>query len=192
MFAIVAGQIGAKSAELAEAQLAALDAFGTGNLVLPADRRNGDELQAATEEPGTALAMVLDLARSGRWSVGLGIGDSADGSAFTLARQAAARAKNRSPRFALAVGLGRLPDSELLEPLIDLVLHLRARRTPEGWEVHDLLLTGITQAQAAASLGVTPQAVSLRAQSARLRTEFAAQAALVRLLDAAGAPPEVG
>jgi len=116
----------------------------------------------------------------------------ADGSAFTLARQAAARARNRSPRFALAVGLGRLPDSELLEPLIDLVLHLRARRTPEGWEVHDLLLTGITQAQAAASLGVTPQAVSLRAQSARLRTEFAAQAALVRLLDAAGAPPEVG
>jgi hypothetical protein len=44
VFAIVAGQIGAKSAELAEAQLAALDALGSGNLVLPADptRRRRD------------------------------------------------------------------------------------------------------------------------------------------------------
>ena len=31
----------------------------------------------------------------------------------------------------------RLPDADLLQPLIDLLLQLRARRTPEGWEVAD-------------------------------------------------------
>ena len=191
MFALVAEQLGQTSAELADEQLAALDGIGDGNLVLPADRNAGDEIHAATEQPDAALAMLLGLTREGRWRVGLGIGGGLDGSAFVLARDALARARRSSPPFALAVGVGRLPDAELLGPLIDLLLQLRARRTPEGWEVHDLLQTGITQAQAAASLGITPQAVSLRAQSARLRTEAAAQAALVRLLDAAGAPPQV-
>ena len=70
------------------------------------------------------------------------------------------------------------------------MLQLRDRRTAQGWQLHDLLRTGITQAEAAGRLGVTPQAVSLRAQSAQLRTEFAAENSLVRLLDATGAAPE--
>ena len=168
--------------------------------MLPADRTAGDEIQAATNHPGTALELVLHLTRDGNWSVGLGIGDvrlplpeatrAIAGSAFILARDAVAFAKKRSTRFAIAIEPGRLPDAEILEPFLDLVLQLRARRTPEGWQLYDLLRTGITQAQAAVRLGVTPQAVSLRAQSAHLRTEFAAHAALVRLLDATGAPPE--
>ncbi len=99
-------------------------------------------------------------------------------------------AKKRPTRFAIAVDEGRLPDGAMLEPLIDLVLQLRDRRTAQGWQLHDLMRTGITQAQAAQRLGVTPQAVSLRAQTAQLRTEFAAETALVRLLDATGAAPE--
>ncbi len=202
MFAITADQIGSRaSADLVDEQLAALDALGGTNLILPADRTAGDELQAATENPATALSMVLQLTRTRHWSVGLGIGDvrlplpdatrAVTGSAFILARDAVALAKKRATRFALAVDEGRLPDGELLEPLIDLVLQLRDRRTPQGWQLHDLLRTGMTQSEAAARLGVTPQAVSLRAQSAQLRTEFAAEKSLVRLLDATGAAPVV-
>jgi hypothetical protein len=201
MFAITADQVGSRaSADLVDEQLAALDALGGPTLILPADRTAGDEIQVATENPATALSMVLHLTRTEHWSVGLGIGDvrlplpeatrAVTGSAFILARDAVAAAKKRPTRFALAVDTGRLPDGEMLEPLIDLVLQLRDRRTAQGWQLHDLLRTGITQAEAASRLGITPQAVSLRAQSAQLRTEFAAENALVRLLDATGAAPE--
>lgn len=203
MFAITADQIGSRrAADLADAQLAAVDALAAGKLVLPADRTAGDEIQAATEDAATALAIVLHLTRDGNWSVGLGIGDARTplpdstramtGSAFILARDAVIAAKKRTTRFALEVDAGRLPDSDILEPLIDLLLHLRARRTPEGWEVADRLVDGATQAQLAADLGITPQAVSLRVQNAQLHTETAAVAALVQLLDAAGEPPTGG
>jgi hypothetical protein len=114
---------------------------------------------------------------------------AATGSAFILARDAVARAKKNVTRFAVAVDAGRLPDAALLQPLIDLLLHLRARRTPEGWEVADRLVAGMTQARLAAELGVTPQAISLRVQNAQLHTETAAIAALTELLAAAGEPP---
>ena len=200
MFAITADQIGSRrAADLADAQLAAIDTLAAGRLVLPADRTAGDEIQAATEDAKTALAIVLHLTRDGNWSVGLGIGDvrtplpdstrAMTGSAFILARDAVTAAKKRPTRFALEIEDGRLPDSGILEPLIDLLLHLRARRTPEGWEVADRLVGGATQAQLAAELGITPQAVSLRVQNAQLHTETAAIAALVELLEAAGEPP---
>lgn len=203
MFAITADQIGSRrAADLADAQLAAIDALADGRLVLPADRTAGDEIQAATEDAATALAIALHLTRDGNWSVGLGIGDvrtplpdstrAITGPAFILARDAVIAAKKRVTRFALEVDTGRLPDSTILEPLIDLLLHLRARRTPEGWEVADRLVGGATQAQLAAELGITPQAVSLRVQNAQLHTETAAIAALVALLEAAGEPPTGG
>lgn len=200
MFAITADQVGSRAAaDLADAQLAALAELTAGRLVLPADRTAGDEIQAATEDAATALAMVLHLTRDGNWSVGLGIGDvrmplpestrAITGSAFILARDAVLAAKKSPTRFALAIDDGRLPDAALLQPLIDLLLQLRARRTPEGWEVADRLVAGTTQARLAADLGVTPQAVSLRVQNAQLHTETAAIAALTELLAAAGEPP---
>ena len=203
MFAITADQVGSRAAaDLADAQLMAIDSLASGRLVLPADRTAGDEIQAATEDARTALEIVLHLTRDGNWSVGLGVGDvrtplpdatrAITGSAFILARDAVGAAKKRPTRFALAIDDGRLPDAALLEPLIDLLLQLRARRTPEGWEVADQLVEGVTQAQLAGTLGITPQAVSLRVQNAQLATEQAAIAALTELLAAAGEPPTEG
>lgn len=199
MFAITADQVGSRAAvDLADAQLARIEQIAAGRLVLPPDRTAGDEIQAATEDARAALDLVLDLTRDGNWSVGLGVGDvrlplpdatrAATGSAFILARDAVARAKKNATRFAVSVDAGRLPDAALLQPLIDLLLHLRARRTPEGWEVADRLVTGMTQARLAAELGVTPQAISLRVQNAQLHTETAAIAALTELLAASGEP----
>lgn len=199
MFVIAADHIVRReSDEHIDEQLAALDALGGGHLTLPATRTAGDAIQAATEHPGTAVSVVLLLSRTGRWNIGLGVGDvglplpessrELAGSAVDLARAALERSRKRPSRFAIDVAAGRLPDGELLEPLIDLVLHLRARRSAQGWQVHDLLRTGMTQAEAALRLGITPQAVSLRTQSAQLRTEFSAETAIARLLDAAGSP----
>ena len=203
MFAITADQVGSRSAaDLADAQLAAIDALAGDKLVLPVDRTAGDEVQAATEDAATALAIVLHMTRDGNWSVGLGIGDvrtplpestrAMTGSAFIRARDAVGLAKKSPTRFAIAIDDGRLPDADLLQPLIDLLLQLRARRTAEGWQVADQLDGTTTQAQLAARLGVTPQAISLRIHNAQLHTERAAIAALTRLLDAAGEPPQPG
>jgi hypothetical protein len=200
VFAITADQVGSRSAaDLADAQLERIQRLAADKLVLPADRTAGDEIQAATEDARTALELVLHLTRDGNWSVGLGIGDvrlplpdatrAITGSAFILARDAVDAAKKSPTRFALRVDEGRLPDASLLQPLIDLLLQLRARRTREGWEVADRLVDGMTQARLAAELGVTPQAISLRVQNAQLHTEIAAIAALTELLAAAGEPP---
>lgn len=199
MFALTADQVGSRSQpDLTDHGIALMVDAGGDHLVLPPDRTAGDEIQAATDDAETALRMVLQLTRDGRWSVGLGIGAVREplpdatramtGSAFILARDAVEEAKKSPTRFALAVDDGRLPDAALLQPLIDLLLLLRARRTPEGWEVADRL-GDRSQSQLAEQLGVTPQAVSLRVRKAQLHTERAAISALTELLAAAGEPP---
>jgi hypothetical protein len=193
MFALTADQVDSRHGQdLVEGELVELARIGGDQLLLPPDRSAGDELQLATPDARTALAAVLHLTRRGRWSVGLAVGEvrsplpestrALAGSAFELARRAVDAAKKRPQRFALEIEEGRHPDAATLQPLIELLLQLRARRTSEGWELSDLLLEGLTQKQAAERLGITPQAVSLRAQSAQLRTELAAQTALVTLL----------
>ena len=193
MFAITADQVDSRHRDdLVDGELTALSRIAGSRLLLPPDRSAGDELQVATSDAHTALELVLHLARSGQWSVGLAIGEvryplpeatrALAGSAFVLARTAVEAAKKRPLRFALEIEAGRHPDGASLQPLIELLLQLRARRTAEGWELADLLDEGLTQKQAAAQLGITPQAVSLRAQSAQLRLDLAARSALVTLL----------
>jgi hypothetical protein len=203
MFALTVDQVDSRHRnDLVDDELVRLARIGGSHLLLPPDRSAGDELQIATSDARTALQLLLHLTRSGQWSVGLAIGEvryplpestrALAGSAFELARSAVEAAKKRPLRFALAIEEGRHPDAPTLQPLIELLLHLRARRTPEGWELAELLHEGLTQKQAAERLGITPQAVSLRAQSAQLRLEVAAQAALTTLLGdsaASSAPP---
>jgi hypothetical protein len=164
-------------------------------LTLAAERTAGDELQLATDDAETALAIVLELTRSGWWSVGCGTGPvdaplpkstrEASGPAFFTARTAIDRAKKRPTRVAI-VGDPDSPSpaSADLEAVLDLIVLLRERRSSEGWELYDLTTTGLTQAQAAERLGITPQAASKRAQAAQLRAEQAATVALGRLMQA--------
>ena len=72
--------------------------------------------------------------------------------------------------------------------MLDLLLHLRERRSDEGWELFDLLESGLSQTEAASRLDITPQAVSKRALAAGLKLDSAARAALVTLLASAGVP----
>jgi FixJ family two-component response regulator len=75
-------------------------------------------------------------------------------------------------------------DADGLDALVTLLLEVRQRRTPEGWEVADRLAAGASQTTVAADLGITPQAVSLRARTAGVRTELRAIPALTGLLTA--------
>lgn len=191
MFVITADQVDSREGgDLVDAALHQLDTRGL-TLALPAERTVGDELQLLLPHASDTLDAILTLTRGGQWSVGCGVGDvreplpasirEAAGPAFVAARDAIDRAKKSPTRFALthAADSDRGADAEAL---IDLVLALRSRRSEEGWRVHDLLETGITQAEAASRLGISPQAVSDRARAADLRVEYAAREPLRRLL----------
>lgn len=200
MFVLTADQIGSRSsADLVPVADADLRRRFGGALRLGPDRTAGDEFEVVVEEAEPALRITLHLLRSRRWSVGLGIGAVAlplpataregAGAAFVLARGAIEQAKRRPHRFALAAESdGPVPASGL-QALIELLLDLRDRRSPEGWEVVDLLATEGSQTAVAARLGVTPQAVSLRARAAGIREEQEALPALAALLAAQDGAP---
>ena len=197
MFVITADQVDSRNQpDRAASALDSLNGPKGPALLLPADRTAGDEIQIIPASAEDTLAIVLELTREDAWSVGIGIGPArlplpratreATGEAFFAARDAVTRAKKSQTRFALTragddAGEGlRGADAEAL---IDLLLVLRERRTDGGWELYDLLNTGLTQSGSAEKLGITAGAASLRARAAGIRVENAASEALVRLLD---------
>ena len=194
MFVITADQVDSRhSADLVSPAVAHLDDVFKAGLALPVDRNAGDELQALVVDSATAVAMVLELTRSGDWSVGLGAGDverplasstrETRGPAFIAARAAVDAAKKSPLRFAFRDGTpSRQTDTTDIEALMLLLLSVRDRRTEQGWQVYDLLAQGRTQREAADILGITPQAVSDRMSAAQVRIDLEAHAPLSRLL----------
>lgn len=166
------------------------DRYGP-RLVAPPERTAGDEFQLATRDPAAALEIALGLVRDGGWSVGLGVGGvdtptgssvrAMSGSAFVAARDAVTAAKKRPGRFALVADA---PERGHLDPLVRLLMFVRERRTPEGWELADLLDAepDLTLTDAAERLGISVQAASQRANTAGLRLDREAREAMVALL----------
>lgn len=194
MFVITADQVGSRREPDRTGALVAdlTEKFGDG-LMLPVDQTAGDEVQLVTRSAETALAIVLDTTRTGRWSVGLGVGDirspvpdaarKASGSAFIAARDAVGAAKRADGRFALrAAPLTTSVTVADVEPLVRLLVLLRERRTEPGWEVVELVRSGRQQKEAAAMLDISPAAVSARLKAAMWRAEEEAVPPLVRLL----------
>ena len=189
MYVLTADQRASRAnADAVPSALAVVARHGADGLALPPERTAGDELQVAVADASAALSIVLELTRTGEWSVGLGVGTvesplpqsvrAARGQAFINARDAVDRAKKSSTRMAVTAPVGGAD----AEALVALLIELRDRRTPEGWEVYDLLADGLTQRDAAARLGVSEGAISLRAKAAALRVEEAAVPALERAL----------
>ncbi|MFP3464548.1 DNA-binding protein [Leifsonia sp. SIMBA_070] len=197
MFVVTADQVDSRRrADLVGSALSTIRDRYAPRLAAAPDRNAGDELQVATEDAATALDLVLTLTREGAWSVGLGLGTvrlplpentrEATGDAFIAARAAVTRAKRAASRFAAeaVVDTEAAADAEALTILL---LTLRDGRSAAGWELYDLVSSGLTQAEAGARLGITPQSASDRARAAGLRVEFAAIPALTRLLARADA-----
>jgi len=212
MFVITADQIDSRhDRDRASEMIAELVDRHAAAFALPPDQTSGDEIQLLVPAAADTLAVLLDLHRTGFWSIGLGVGlirtplpastRQATGDAFIAARTAVTRAKRAEARFALETPAPR-PDPETdgatpdrtdepgpdrptgadVEALLTMLLLLRQRRTAEGWEAVDLLEAGLAQTEIARRLQISTAAVSQRVKSAQWRVERAAQPALVRLL----------
>jgi hypothetical protein len=136
------------------------------------ERTAGDEFQGVVDDPAVVTVAVERLLREDAWNIGIGIGAVQEplpestragrGPAYLHAREAVTAAK--SAPWRLRVVGDR--DIDPLETTLWLWAHLLARRTARGWEVADLVDAGATYDEAARRLGVTPSAVSQRAQAA--------------------------
>lgn len=192
MFVLTVDQIDSRLSEVDEVApiLADRSAWSRIGALLGPDRTAGDEFQLVFGDAAGALDAALRLRRTGSWSVGVGVGvletplpettGAGRGSAFLAARTAVDAAK-RAPHH-LAVVAPDEAGAAGVSALIGLLLEVRSRRSPEGWEVADLLAEGLPQVAIAERLGVTPQAISLRTRAAAVRLEREAMPALVRAL----------
>lgn len=150
--------------------LAGLDGAG---LLRPFERTAGDEFQGVLSDPVSLTTVVERLLREDAWNIGVGIGPvdtplpestrAGRGPAFVHARAAVTSAKS-SP-WHLRVD-GDVPETRGLESVLWLWAALLSRRTPRGWEVADLVDTGLRYDEVAGRLGITQSAVSQRAQAA--------------------------
>jgi hypothetical protein len=161
--------------------------------VLPFTRTVGDEFQGLLGDPLSVLDAILVLMRDTSWHVGLGIGPveqplpaddprSARGAAFLAARSAVDRAKNEAAHLAVVAAAPAEPEGIDVEAVLRLLAEVRRRRTDAGWEVADLAVQGLTQAETADRLGITRQAVQQRLRTAGWAAEESARPTVARLL----------
>ncbi|MCW4353139.1 SatD family protein [Hoyosella sp. YIM 151337] len=170
-----------------------LESLNEAQLVRPFERTAGDELQGVLDDPATTVTLALNLIQEGHWSVGIGIGAvrlplpeatrAGHGQAFEAARDAVTRAKNSLAGVAITG-----PDAESArhaETALALLGILISRRSEQGHEAVALVAQGMTQADAAAQLGVSKQAVSQRLAAASWHIERPARELAIHLLQAA-------
>jgi hypothetical protein len=156
--------------------LSRLARLGGAGLLRQFERTAGDEFQGVLDDPGALAPVVERLLREDAWSIGVGIGSvdeplpdstrAGRGAAYVHARGAVTAAKS-SP-WHLRVE-GDVPEVRRLEGALWLWGSLLARRTRRGWEVADLVDTGLRYDEVAGRLGITQSAVSQRAQAAGIR-----------------------
>lgn len=153
--------------------LSGLADLGGVDLLRPFERTAGDEFQGVVDNPGVLAPVVERLLREDAWNIGVGIGSvdqplpestrAGRGAAYVHARAAVTSAKS-SP-WHLRVE-GDVPGARRLETALWLWAAVLARRTRRGWEVADLVDTGLRYDEVATRLGITQSAVSQRAQAA--------------------------
>lgn len=159
-------------------------------LVRPFDRTAGDEVQAVFDDPRELAELAAELAASGHWSVGIGVGAvstplpaetrAGAGPAFVFARTAVEDAKKNRWHLSVAGESDRCPHAQTAGRLLVDVL---ADRSDAGREAVRLVADGGSQADAAGRLGISPQAMSLRLRHARWDVEPPAVLLFATMLD---------
>jgi hypothetical protein len=154
----------------------------------PFERTAGDEVQGLLATAEAVVPVLVTLLRGGWW-IGVGIGPvdqplpetarAGRGPAYLSARQAVESAKTSPAGVCIAGG----PGAEQAEAAAWLLAALVTRRTPQGWQVVDLMANGAKGVEAAAKLGITPQAVSSRLRVAGWAEEQRGRQLLTWLLD---------
>ncbi|MGY1692561.1 hypothetical protein [Geodermatophilus sp. SYSU D01105] len=153
--------------------------------VLPVERTGDRELSGVLADPVVVVDVVLGLVREGGWDVGVGAGPHPDGlrssgPAVLGARRAVDAARQRSTRLAVR---GVVPsDAGDAQAVLTALAVLVQRRSAPAWEAIELVGAGRTQAQAAASLGISRQAVGQRLAAGLWELERELRPTAARLL----------
>lgn len=161
--------------------------------VLSFERTAGDEFQGVLDDAATVVDVALQLVRRGGWSIGVGAGPvqtplpqstrAATGTAFLCARRAVDAAKQRPARLAVR---GAVPvDAGDAQAVLTALALLVERRSDQAWEAIGLVEAGRTQAQAAAELGISRQAVGQRLAAGSWELERELRPTAARLLERA-------
>jgi hypothetical protein len=195
-FVVIADQVDSRT-ESDRVPLA-LDALAGVGLLLPYERTAGDEIQGLAATGEAVVASITALTRLDGWRIGIGLGlvdeplpqstRAARGEAYLAARTAIGSARRSPVALSLVAGDsvrdgGYGDHVDDAETALWLLRSTLARRSREGWELMDLLDQGLTNAQAAERLGISPSAVSQRlGRAARTESERATRLA-ARLLD---------
>ncbi|MFF0813794.1 hypothetical protein ACFYVR_01335 [Rhodococcus sp. NPDC003318] len=168
---------------------ALLDHFSGAALLRPFERTAGDEVQAVSADADQVVDIALDLAATGAWSVGIGVGPvetplpestrAGRGPAFEAARTAVERAKNLPGSIAVG-GRSAAADAEAALMLLALTV---SRRSEAGRAAVAAARSGLTQAETAERLGISKQAVSQRLSVAGWQAEQAGRRLATRLLE---------
>jgi hypothetical protein len=176
-----------RSGDRVPAVLTALSGVPT---VLRFERTAGDEVQGVLDDPAAVVDVVRRLVRDGGWSIGVGAGPvqtplpgstrAGAGPAFVAARSAVDAAKRRPVRVAVR-GVAAEPAADA-QAVLTALAALVERRSDQAWEAIGLVEAGRTQAEAAAELGITRQAVGQRLAAGLWEVERDLQPAAARLL----------
>ena len=164
--------------------------------LLAFERTAGDEFQGVIAEPGQTVDVVLQLVRFGGWSIGVGAGPvqtplpastrAGAGPAFLSARRAVDAAKQRPVRLAVR---GSAPaDASDAQAALTALAVVVERRSDQAWEAIALVESGLTQAEAAARLGISRQAVGQRLAAGLWDLEQDLRPTAARLLARAAEP----
>ncbi|TYP90386.1 hypothetical protein [Blastococcus xanthinilyticus] len=163
---------------------------GEAATVLAFERTAGDEFQGVLAGPEAVVDVALRLVRLGGWSIGIGAGPvqhplpastrAATGPAFLAARRAVDAAKQRPVRLAVRGAVP--PDAGDAQAVLSALAVLVGRRSEQAWEAIELVEAGRTQAEAAAELGVSRQAVGQRLAAASWELERELRPTAARLL----------
>lgn len=171
MYVVTADQRGSRRrADAVPEVLTALNGTHGDGLALAFDRTAGDEVQGLPGEAAVVVSVVVELVRRGGWSIGVGVGAverplpdnvrAGRGPAFVHARAAVDRAKLQPTGVAV---MGEDDASaRRAESALWLLCGLLMRRSDAGWEAVDTMAEVSRQADAAARLGVSAQAISGR------------------------------
>jgi uncharacterized protein YjiS (DUF1127 family) len=163
------------------------------------ERTAGDEFQGLLADHLSVVSAILDLVNDAHWSIGVGIGAveepipastrAARGPAYALARAAVEAAKQAPPHLVVR-GADQITADDA-EAALGLLAAVVGGRSPAARQAIELADAGLTQAEIAAKIGISRQAVGQRLAAAHWREERAARPALARLLaraDAASTP----
>ncbi|AZG44362.1 hypothetical protein [Gordonia insulae] len=152
-----------------------LDTLADADLHRKFERTAGDEVQAVADSATVAAHLAVDMAADGHWSVGIGVGAvdiplpsstrAGRGPAFELARDAVESAKTQ--RIPLTIRGGDPRWSRHAQTAARMLADIVAARSDHGTRAVEVMRTGVTQAEGATELGISPQAMSQRLRSAR-------------------------